>query len=39
MTAPTATRPNWPRETWPAHPVSTVSDRAMTAYMQIWESR
>ena len=27
----TATSPNWPSDTWPAHPVSTVSDRAMTA--------
>ena len=29
--APTATRPNWPSDTWPAQPVSTVRDRAITA--------
>ena len=29
--APTATRPNCPSETWPAQPVSIVSDRATTA--------
>ena len=27
---PTATSPNWPSETWPAQPVSMVSDRATT---------
>ncbi len=31
MRAPQATSPNCPSETWPAHPVSTVSDRAITA--------
>ena len=31
MSEPTATRPNWPRDTWPAQPVRTVRDRAMTA--------
>ncbi len=29
ITAPTATSPNWPRETCPAHPVSTVSESAI----------
>jgi hypothetical protein len=29
--APQATSPNWPSDTWPAQPVSTVSERAMTA--------
>ncbi len=29
--APTATRANWPSESCPAHPVSTVSDSATTA--------
>ena len=31
MSAPTATSPNWPSDTCPAQPVSTVSERAMTA--------
>ena len=39
MSAPTATKPNWPSDTWPDHPVSTVSDRAMTPKMQIWDMR
>ena len=30
MSAPTATSANWPSETWPAQPVRTVSDRAIT---------
>ena len=30
MSAPTATNPNWPSDTWPAQPVRTVSDKAMT---------
>ena len=30
MSAPTATSPNCPSETWPAQPVRTVSDRAIT---------
>ena len=29
--APTATRPNWPSDTCPAHPVRIVSERAITA--------
>ena len=39
MSAPTATRPNCPSDTCPAQPVSTVSDRAMTAKMQTWAKR
>ena len=31
-TAPTATKANWPRLTWPAQPVSTTSDRATMAF-------
>ena len=37
--APTPTRPNWPSETCPPQPVSTVSDRAMTAKMQTCDIR
>jgi hypothetical protein len=32
MTAPTATKANWPRLTWPAQPVSTTRDSATMAY-------
>ena len=31
MSAPTATNPNWPSDTCPPHPVSTVSESAMIA--------
>jgi hypothetical protein len=32
VTAPTATKANWPRLTWPAQPVSTTSERATMAF-------
>jgi len=35
MSAPTATKPNWPNDTWPDQPVRTVSDRAMMPKIQI----
>ena len=38
-TAPTATKANWPRLTWPAQPVSTTNDRATMAFRAMMPPR
>ena len=38
-TAPTATKANWPRLTWPAQPVSTTRERATMAFRAMMPPR